>query len=117
MIWGPDLPPYSGCGQGQLMDYLSTACTMPAPNLAAWVRVIRERGATAERERKQRDAWRTEARKAYLSFETPTAWPAAFLAVVQFHDLVTRAAAIYSAEEVAKILATRSRAAEKETAR
>lgn len=40
MIWGPDLPPYGGCGTAELKDYL-THVTMPVTEIDQWVKRIR----------------------------------------------------------------------------
>ena len=41
MIWGPDLPPYAGCGVEQLRTYLATP-GMFAHDLKSWVAQIKD---------------------------------------------------------------------------
>ena len=53
-IWGPDLPPFGMCGQGELKEYLlRMAMQMPA-DVADWVDVIRDRVLAAEVARKEK---------------------------------------------------------------
>lgn len=53
MIWGPDLPPYGGCGITDLKEFLREP-DRPAPNMLAWVGVIRHRRERQEIEQKAR---------------------------------------------------------------
>jgi hypothetical protein len=42
MIWGPDLPPFAGCGITELKEFLRVP-DRPTPNMLAWVNVIKHR--------------------------------------------------------------------------
>lgn len=55
MIWGPDLPPYAGCGLARLKDFLMDAPGAEAASLLAWVQMLKAevaaRAVLAEAER------------------------------------------------------------------
>jgi hypothetical protein len=53
VIWGPDLPPFGGCGITDLKEFLREP-GRPAPNMLAWVAVIRHRRDQQEEEAKVR---------------------------------------------------------------
>lgn len=59
MIWGPDLPPYAGCGITELKQYLS-AVDQSAAVLAFWVRGLKDAAAVTEAARKRRASTRAQ---------------------------------------------------------
>lgn len=65
-VWGPDLPPFLGCGVTELREFLS--CDAGAQferGIEAWVRDIKRRQGDAEQARKAREARRAEIRREF----------------------------------------------------
>lgn len=100
MVWGPDLPPFTGCGVTDLKTFLSNA-DMPAIWVAKWVADIKALRAAQADDTKIRTAMRKEIRDLDMAGES-------------ISRICEHAASIYSPEEVRKILATVSKKAEKE---
>lgn len=99
-IWGPDLPPYLGCGVTELRTYLS--CDAGASferGISDWVDDLKSIAENGEAMRKAREAKRREIKRDFGSGKT-----------------VEALAAYYgeSVEDVRKMVAKRSSGAKKE---
>ncbi len=67
-IWGPDLPPYLGCGVADLKDFLS--CDAGASferSILVWVDDLKRRAVNGEALRKARELKRAEVRALYAA--------------------------------------------------
>lgn len=98
-IWGPDLPPFLGCGVTELREYLGGVGLIESFDVNVWVRDIKRGREFAERARKAREAKRAEIRREFSTGRTVE-----FLAW-QYGETV---------EDVSKMVAKRSSGAKKE---
>lgn len=65
-IWGPDLPPYLGCGLAALRVYLAEhAAHLDTEALARWVNDLRSMAVSIDAAKKVRDVKRAEIKKLY----------------------------------------------------
>lgn len=91
MIWGPDLPPYGGCGIAELKAYLEYAARASAAALADWVDDLKSVKVNGEVLRKRRERVRKEIKRMHLDGQ---AW----------NDVLAVADGVYAPEEVEKII-------------
>lgn len=55
MIWGPDLPPYAGCGITELKAYLMMCADSSAEGLASWIETLKQIKINGETLKRHRD--------------------------------------------------------------
>lgn len=92
MIWGPDLPPYRGCGISELKAYLMMCPTTGTVALGMWVRDLKEIAANGEMLRKRREAARKDVKDMNMAGRTRG-------------DIYEHVMTFYTVEEVDKIIA------------
>lgn len=109
MIWGPDLPPFAGCGLAELKTFLALP-QLSTGSLLEWVRHLRNDAKEVELLQKRRDAFRKQVRAEVNTFPADwagTSWPGQLCgALVQAWNVFQRADGLYTSEELSKIIAS-----------